>query len=105
MAKFTNFVRGNWGADNSTDAGRTFDIEAEVQINTEKAITSLVNGIVKKDDKIVGRFSLQGGVSIPSFTPSVSDAMEAITAYQAVITFVDAVAAEANENPPFYIEK
>lgn len=98
---FSKFVRGNWMANNSADAGRTFDIEAEVQLNNEKTITSLVNGIVKKDGNIVGRFSLQGGVSIPSFTPSVSDAMEAITAYQAVITFVDAVAAEANENPPF----
>lgn len=101
MAKFTTFVRGNWVADNSDDVMRSFDISAEVQLNDEKAITSLVNGIVKKDDKIVGRFSLQGGVSIPSFTPSVSDAMEAISAYQAVITFVDAVAAEANGNPPF----
>lgn len=98
---FSKFVRGNWMANNSADAGRTFDIEAEVQLNNEKAITSLVNGIVKKDDKIVGRFSLQGDVAIPSFTPSVSDAKEAITAYQAVITFVDAVAAEANDNPPF----
>ena len=98
---FSKFVRGNWIVNNSVEAERTFDIGAEVQINTEKAITSLVNGVVKKDDNIVGRFSLQGGVSIPSFTPSVSDAMEAITAYQAVIAFVDAVAAEANDNPPF----
>ena len=98
---FSKFVRGNWMANNNTDTGRTFDIEAEVQINNEKAITSLVNGIVKKDDKIVGRFSLQLDASIPSFTPSVSDAMEAITAYQEAITFVEAVAAEANDNPPF----
>jgi hypothetical protein len=103
--QFGNFVRGNWLVNNLNDETRVYSISAEVQISSERAISTLVNGVVKKDDDIVGRFSLQGGVSIPSFTPQTADSTEAINAYQAVITFVNEVAQETIDNPPFNIEK
>lgn len=99
--KFGELVRGNWIADNSNDADRKFDITAEVQVTGEKKVTSMVNGRIFKDDESVGSFSMMGLASIPAFTPQTSDAMMAIEAYQAVISFAADVASEAIENPPF----
>ena len=98
---FSKFVRGNWEVNNHNDETRMYSISAEVQVNSEKAITSLVNGAVKKNDNMVGVFSINGSATIPSFTPLTIDSNEAISAYQAVISFVSDVAQETIDNPPF----
>ena len=101
MVKFNIFVRGNWIADNHANTMRLFDISAEVQINADKSIGTLVNGVVKKEGNMVGTFTASYGTAIPSFTPQTADSAEAIAAYQAVVAFVSDVIREAFDNPPF----
>ena len=103
--QFANFVRGNWIVNNHNDETCMYSISAEVQVNSEKAITNLVNGEVKKNDNMVGVFSINGSATIPSFTPLTIDSGEAISAYQAVVAFVSEVAQETIDNPPFNAEK
>lgn len=101
MVKFNTFIRGNWIADNHADTLRSFDISAEVQINANKEITTLVNGVVKKDGIMVGVFSANAPATVPAFTPQTADSGEAISAYQAVVAFVSDVIKETVDNPPF----
>ena len=101
MVKFNTFVRGNWIADNHADTLRSFDISAEVQMNANKEITTLVNGVVKKDGTMVGVFSANYPATVPAFTPQTADSGEAILAYQTVVAFVSDVIKEAVDNPPF----
>lgn len=101
MVQFNTFIRGNWIANNHTDTLRSFDISAEVQINADKSIGTLVNGVVKKEGNMVGTFTASYGTAIPSFTPHTADSAEAIAAYQAVVDFVSEVAQEVKDNPPF----
>lgn len=99
--QFNDFVRGNWKADNLNDDARVYDLSAEVQITNERGVNAIVNGVAKKESVVIGSFSQQGGATIPSFNPQTADAMVAIEAYQAVITFASAIAAEATTNPPY----
>lgn len=101
MAKFTTFVRGNWIADNSDDAMRSFNISAEVQVVAGGKVTAVINGQVKKGDVLVASFSQGGSSKLPTFSPLTEDAAEATSAYQAVIAFAEAVVSAAAFNPKF----
>lgn len=96
--KFGELVRGNWVATSDT---QEYVITAEVQITGDKKVNNIVNGRIAKDEVTIGAFHQSGTTTIPSFTPQTSDAVVAISAYQAVIDFAAAVASEAIENPPF----
>lgn len=101
MAKFTTFVRGNWVADNSDDAMRSFNISAEVQVVAGGKVTAVINGQAKKGDVLVATFSQGGSSKLPTFSPLTEDAAEATSAYQAVIAFAEAVVSAAAFNPKF----
>lgn len=99
--KFNQFVRGNWKVNNSEDVARTYDIEAEVQIDGNGVVSSIVNGAVRKDNKVVASFKQDGNSSAPDFSPKTADAAEAYEVYGLILAFVNKVAEEAKNNPPY----
>ena len=99
--KFNQFVRGNWKVNNSEDVARTYDIEAEVQIGSNGVVSSIVNGAVRKDNKVVASFIQEGNSSVPSFSPKTEDATEAYEVYGLILAFDNKVTEEAKNNPPY----
>lgn len=102
MANFGNLIRGNWKVNNSDDVARKYEIEAEAQITGNGDLTSLVNGVVRKDGATLATFSSMGGTkSAPSFSPQDVAAEDAQAVYGEVLKFAAAVADKVKNNPPF----
>lgn len=101
--KFTTVNSANVSVNNSVDTEKIYDIVANVTMNQNKKVSSVDNGYVKKDDKIVCSFTKYGESSLSTSFQSTSDVMEMCNILQSLTLFLANVEAEIENSNLFDI--
>ena len=95
-----NFVKlnsANVSVENSSDESRVYDIKGNASVN-ERVLTSVDNGVVKKDDVVVATFTMFGNRFSQSFQ-NVTEATDMCDILLAITNFIEDIKKELEGNP------